>query len=105
MSDDRLRQDRGAAARSLSCPSGKFSYVNRKAAKDHARKISNRTGKMRPYVCPEVIGWEDGPDGEPVPIPCGGIHLGHLPQAVRNGRVSARDYYRPVPFDTGESSG
>lgn len=77
MSDDRERHERGWAARSGTCPSGKIVYYSRKQAKEHARRISNKTGKMRPYECPS----------------CQQYHIGHLPRVVREGGVTADEYY------------
>jgi hypothetical protein len=87
MSDDRERHERGWAVRSGTCPSGKIVYYSRKQAREHSRRISNQTGKMRPYQCPECDNW----------------HIGHLPRAVRQGEVAADEYYRGE-LDTKESS-
>lgn len=60
------------------CPCQKRGYVSKDAAKQAIRQIPFDGLKMRPYACP---------DGKPV------WHLGHLPRAVREGEVSADDYY------------
>lgn len=68
-------RDREASGRTVSCSSGKFSYVSRAVAKEWARKA--RVGTMRPYRCTE----------------CGLWHVGHKPKAVIRGEVSSTEWY------------
>jgi hypothetical protein len=56
---------------------GKRLYPNRKQAKQMLRKHRNRQG-MREYPCDLVAGH---------------FHIGHLPQVVREGRVTAPEIY------------
>lgn len=61
------------------CPTGKWGWQDRPDAK-RALKSIRHTGKgkgMHAYHCPACELW----------------HIGHLPRAVREGRVSVRDYY------------
>lgn len=60
------------------CGCGKRGYVSKTSAKQAIRQIPPDGVRMRPYACP---------DGLPV------WHIGHLPRAVRQGEVSASDYY------------
>ena len=52
------------------CPSGKLQYANRKQAKI-ARSHHRSRDKLRVYRCGD----------------CGWCHLGHQPDAVRNGKL------------------
>lgn len=56
---------------------GKFAHPNRASAKEHAKKL-RRTGEhVRAYLC----------------VTCGLFHVGHLPQAVMEGRCSSDHFY------------
>jgi len=58
-----------------SCPAtGKRAYLTRRAAK---RAIRDLDSSMHPYPCDH----------------CGFWHMGHLPKAVRSGRLTRSDYY------------
>lgn len=76
------KYDRELAARHAatnSCPSRKYAYANRSAAKRAASRIRSRTGEhLRPYECND----------------CGLWHLGHLPTRVLLGEVGVDEHYR-----------
>lgn len=60
------------------CPDcGKRSYAHRKAAKAEIRRINGT--RMREYRCPTTRTY---------------FHIGHLPDAVVTGKVTAPEIYR-----------
>jgi hypothetical protein len=59
-------------------PCGKQIYADRKAARHMARKLAPRGSRPRAYECQHHEGW---------------WHIGHLPDAVRDGQID-RDEYR-----------
>lgn len=62
-----------------SCSSGKRVFDTKSEARQVARLLRKEgdNALMTPYVCPE----------------CEGIHIGHLPKAVRRGEITRDEYY------------
>lgn len=65
------------------CPSGKRAYFTRKGARVLVRVLKAEGDKgVRAYHCPQ----------------CDHFHAGHMPDAVRQGEITANECYRrPVP--------
>lgn len=71
------RGDRSMAFRCPECL--KLTYNSRKTAKTAARDVEQKWGgSVHAYACPYERGW----------------HVGHKPQALRNGSISRED----IPF-------
>lgn len=77
------------------CGCGKRTYLSRREARTDLRSLTAKVGPaatkgMRPYLCPDCEWlW----------------HIGHLPEAVRRGRMSDTQWYasRPRTRPTGGS--
>jgi hypothetical protein len=75
---ERNRGDKEWSSRATSCPSGKWTYPTRTAAKKHSSRINRMRGdNLRPYVCPH----------------CGFWHVGHKPKEVIKGTMTANERY------------
>lgn len=59
------------------CPSGKRGYSVKADARRVASAMRREGSKVRAYLCDR----------------CPNFHVGHLPQAVRDGEVSAEEFY------------
>ena len=66
-------REREWSSRSTSCPSKKWAYTTRAAAKRHAKRVGDG---LRPYLCS-----------------CGFWHVGHKPDATMRGEMSAADFH------------
>lgn len=76
----KARRERASkeGARTTVCSSGKVGYPTRAGGKAAARRGQRQGGDLLDtYLCTE----------------CDTFHNGHLPKAVREGRVSRHDYY------------
>lgn len=62
------------SSRSTSCPSGKWTYLTRSAAKKHAKRVGDG---LRPYKCHACDLW----------------HVGHKPDATMRGEMSASEFH------------
>jgi hypothetical protein len=61
------------------CGCGKLSHESRASAKAHAKRLKRTAGEhLRPYPCPERPAF---------------WHVGHLPQLVLKGYVTADEHY------------
>lgn len=61
------------------CSSGKRGFMDRGGAKYAARwEAKTGTPGLRPYACDE----------------CGNWHIGHKPEPVKRGEVTAEEWYR-----------
>jgi hypothetical protein len=66
------------ASRQTSCPSGKWTYPTRSAAKKHASRMRRMKGdNMRPYEC----------------LACGFWHVGHKPKITMSGAMSSSEFH------------
>lgn len=75
----RWDDDDGYARARSSCVSGKITYLTRREARqDSHRRVGPRAGRMRAYRC----GW------------CRFWHVGHLPPLVREGHLTAEEFYQ-----------
>lgn len=76
-----MRPEQRTGGATSACPSGKWTYLLRREAKEHARRLkraaSHDGAGIRPYRCPD----------------CGLWHVGHLPHDVRGGLTSADEHY------------
>lgn len=77
MGSRKAREEARRVGKSQTCSSEKLVFPSKAAAREYMRQRHFK--RMRPYECPE----------------CGEIHVGHIPRAVREGEVTADDYYHP----------
>lgn len=75
-SDSNRRRDASSWATN-ECSTGKRAHATRESAKAQRTRMAKVSGRMDIYRCDE----------------CGMFHLGHLPRAVREGKVSRNEYY------------
>ncbi|WP_251153721.1 hypothetical protein [Cellulosimicrobium sp. Marseille-Q4280] len=59
------------------CPTGKRGYMDKGDAKKVASAMRREGTKVRAYPCDQ----------------CSEFHVGHMPKAVRDGEVSASQFY------------
>lgn len=59
------------------CSCGKMSFPTKAAARLYLKRQGPRAKRMRPYNCPEV----------------GTVHVGHIPEAVVRGELTASEHY------------
>jgi hypothetical protein len=77
----KAREEARRIGKSQTCSTGKMIFPSKAAAREYMRQRHFKG--MRPYPCPE----------------CSEIHVGHIPWQVRQGLLTANEWYGTAELD------